>query len=78
MHAIHCLQTFFKCNNKAFSQKSLYHPILPYFLVNPRPELVSHFLFDFVVSQSLQRDFAKKAIDEFIREPTFFYLIRNS
>ena len=39
-HAVACLQTLFKNNNKAFSLKSLYHPIFPSFLTNPRPEFI--------------------------------------
>jgi hypothetical protein len=42
-HAIACLQTLFKSNNKAFGLKSLYHPIFPSYLTNPRPELVQNY-----------------------------------
>lgn len=73
MHAVHCLQTLFKSNNKAFGLRSLYHPIFPSFLTNPRPEIQSFlFLND---SEPLSKEFFKKAVDEIKREPTLFYLI---
>ena len=75
MHAIHCLQTLFKCNNTAFSLKSLYHPIFPSCLTNPRPEFISS-LFDFTSPQA-KLEFTAKSLDELKREPTFFYLIRG-
>jgi hypothetical protein len=75
MHAVHCLQTLFKSNNKAFGLRSLYHPIFPSFLTNPRPDIQNLlFLND---SEPLSKEFFQKAVDEIKREPTLFYLIRS-
>ena len=53
MHAMSCLQTLFKQNNKAFNLNSLWHPIFPSFLTNPRPEMAAY-LFKFNESAAMQ------------------------
>ena len=63
MHAMSCLQTLFKYNNKAFNLNSLWHPIFPSFLTNPRPEIAA-FLFKFDESAHSQSQFATRVKEE--------------
>ena len=77
MHAMSCLQTLFKYNNKAFNLNSLWHPIFPSYLTNPRPEIAAY-LFKFGDSVDSQSQFAQKVFEETQKEPTFFYLITNA
>ena len=41
MHAMSCLQTLFKANNKSFNINTLWHPIFPSFLIQPRADIVT-------------------------------------
>lgn len=75
MHAMLCLQSLFKHNNKAFNINSLWHPIFPSFLINPRPEIAA-FLFKYDSHNHDQ--FSAKVLEETFKEPTFFYLIKNA
>ena len=75
MHAMLCLQSLFKHNNKAFNINSLWHPIFPSFLINPRPEIAA-FLFKY--DSHNQDQFGAKVLEETLKEPTFFYLIKNA
>lgn len=77
MHAMSCLQTLFKANNKSFNINTLWHPIFPSFLLQPRPDMVTPSTLEHLISDAASRStFAAKAEEEVLKEPTLFYLIR--
>ena len=79
MHAIQCLHTLFKANDKAFNLNTLWHPIFPSFLINPSAELSNPSkILAFMSEDKAREEFKEKALAEIGREPTLFYLIRSS
>ena len=76
MHAMVCLQILFKANNKSFNINTLWHPIFPSFLIQPRPELASPQTMPNLMDDKASRDqFASKTAEEVLKEPTLFYLM---
>ena len=76
MHAMSCLQILFKANNKSFNINTLWHPIFPTFLIQPRPELATAQTLSGLISDQASREqFANKTADEVLKEPTLFYLM---
>ena len=56
MHAMSCLQILFKANNKSFNINTLWHPIFPSFLIQPRPELATPQTLSDLISDQASRE----------------------